>query len=48
MKSKTFTAMGQAGLDKKVNRFLANLDNKVVSVKFAVGFGYVGAMILYE
>ncbi|EHO52077.1 hypothetical protein [Lentilactobacillus kisonensis] len=48
MKVKTFTAFGQGGLDKQVNRFLADSKLEVISVNFSVGFGYVGAMVVYK
>lgn len=48
MKVKTFTAFGQGSLDRQVNRFLANSNPEIISIDFSVGFGYVGAMVVYK
>ncbi|GAB3801897.1 hypothetical protein [Virgibacillus kimchii] len=47
MKVKTFAAMTENGLDKKVNALLEQ-DIEIIEVKFSMSlFGY-GAMVIYK
>lgn len=47
MKIKTFTAMTEHGLDKKVNFFLEE-DIEIIEIKFSITIFGVGAMVIYK
>ena len=48
MKIKVFDASTSGRLERKVNKFLADSEIKVLDIKHAGGFGFVSALITYE
>lgn len=48
MKVKTFSAMSEKGLDKKVNQFLNDISAKIEDIKFSSSIFIVYAMIIYK
>ena len=51
MRTKTFTAMTEGGLDNKINKFLGFIEQRgieVIEIKFSGSLFYIGAMIIYN
>ena len=48
MRIKTFYAVSDKGLDKKVNAFLDDGGIEVTGIQFAMNFFYFSAMIVYQ
>ncbi|WP_022793673.1 hypothetical protein [Marinococcus halotolerans] len=48
MRIKTFYAISDKGLDKKVNAFLDDAGIEVTDIQFGMNFFYFSAMIVYQ
>lgn len=48
MRVKTFYALSEKGMDRKVNEFLEDTGVEVVDIKFATPIFFFSAMVMYK